>query len=507
MSESLTPTLELSGISKSFGSVTAVDGIDLVIMPHEVVGLIGENGAGKSSLLKIMTGNYQPDGGSMSVNGRQVRFRTPKEATHAGIGVVHQEQSLLTNLSVAENIEMNSASAKGGATRFGLYRWGLMNRRAAECLAKVGADIDPRARVADLPFVDRQMVEIARAMNLSVATGSPLLILDEPTSVLEKDEIVILEREINVVREFGSVVFVSHRLDEILRVCTRVVVMRAGRIVADLPVEDADHDELFRLMIGRESRAEAERPADASVADPVVTIEALSRRGEYENVSLSLVPGRITAIVGANGSGRESVARAVFGAERSDAGRVAFQGDDVTNWSITRAVSSGVAYVPSERKTEGIVGGMTAEENLTLARGGASRRGPFIDRRSRRRIAEGWFDRLDVRPGVVSLPLEQFSGGNQQKVVMAKWLNDPGLRVLLLDHPLRGLDPGAAETVNAQIVAACSAGVAVLLLPDTLEEALTMADEIIVMRDGVVTATFESAVEKPTSLELMENLV
>ena len=504
------PTLKLTGVHKQFGRVTACNNISMEVRRNEVLGLIGENGAGKSSLLKILTGIYQPDEGSIEVNGRQVDFRRPQDAAAAGIGVVHQEQSLFTNLSVAENIAMHASGSRDQGTRYGIYRWRTLNREAAESLARVHAKVDPRAIVGDLSFVERQMVEIARALQIDEeAHGSPLVILDEPTSVLERGETEILEREIRDLKKIGSVIFVSHRLDEVLRICDRVVVMRSGEIVAERSAADVDEDELFRLMVGRNERAEIHaKNRDTGDTAPVLEVEGLGREHAYKDVSLTLVPGRIVTIVGTNGSGRESVCRAIFGAEPYDTGTLRVNGRDVRGWTMRDAVRSGIAYVPSERRVEGMVGGMDAAENLTLVHPGASRSGPFLRRRARSKIAKEWFERLDVRPGDPSLDLARFSGGNQQKVVMAKWLQAADdLKVLVLDHPLRGLDPGASETVNEQIRAATRRGAAVLLLADTLEEALHMGDEILVMRDGEVTARFDLSVEAPTTIDLLEKMV
>jgi ribose transport system ATP-binding protein len=334
-----------------------------------------------------------------------------------------------------------------------------------------------------------------------------LVILDEPTSVLERGETEILEREIRDLKRIGSVIFVSHRLDEVLRICDRVVVMRSGGIVAERSTADVDEDELFRLMVGRNERAEIHQKEGAAAAKPVLQVEGLGRTHIYKDVNISLTPGRTVAIVGTNGSGRESVCRAIFGAEAYDEGTLRVGGQEVRSWSMRQAVRSGIAYVPSERRVEGMIGGMDAAENLTLVHPGASRRGPFLLRRARTKIATEWFEQLDVRPRDPALDLGRFSGGNQQKVVMAKWLQADDLKVLVLDHPLRGLDPGAAETVNEQIRATCERGTAVLLLADTLEEALHMGDEILVMRDGEVTARFDLAVEAPTVIDLLEKMV
>ena len=502
------PALRLTGISKSFGRVTAVQDVSLEIRRNEVVGLIGENGAGKSSLLKILTGIHQPDSGTIEVQGRTARFRRPQDSVAAGIGVVHQEQSLLTNLSVAENLAMNTISKKDKATRFGWYRWKQLNQEAEAVLARVGSTVDPRTIVGELPFVDRQMVEIARALRVDeLAHVSPLVILDEPTAVLERDETETLEREIRSLRQLGSVVFVSHRLDEVMRICDRILVMRHGRLVADRPAGEVTPDELFQLMVGHSQKA-AQRPGVRERSGkPALEITDLAAEGAFREVSLTVHPGQCVAIVGTIGSGREELCRSVFGAHDYDAGTIRVDGKDVRHWSVRQAVRNGVAYVPAERKVEGMVGGLSGAENLTLVKPGRAASGPLLRPRARTRIAEEWFETLDVRPRDPELSLERFSGGNQQKVVMGKWLRDEDLKVLVLDHPLRGLDAGAAETVNEQIQAACERGAAVLLIADTIEDALDSAHVIVVMRDGEVTGHYDLSVEAATSLDLLERMV
>jgi ribose transport system ATP-binding protein len=503
------PALRLTGVSKSFGKVVAVDDVSLEIRRNEVVGLIGENGAGKSSLLKILTGIYQPDSGTIEAHGQMVKFRRPQDALSAGIAVVHQEQSLLTNLSVAENIAMSAVTHKDKGITFGWYRWKKLNQTAREVLARVGSTVDPRATVGDLPFVQRQMVEIARALRVDeIVDVPPLVILDEPTAVLERDETETLEREIRKLRELGSVVFVSHRLDEVLRICDRILVMRHGRLVADRLVSEVTQEDLFQLMVGHASAA-PQRAVDRSFADsaPALEFRDVSRKGAYRNVSLAVHPGQCVAIVGTLGSGREELCRAAFGAESYDSGEILFAGEDIRRWTMRKAVKSGVGYVPAERKVEGMVGGLPASENLILANPGAAAAGPLLRPGQRKRLAAEWFETLDVRPLAPEQKLERFSGGNQQKVVMAKWLKSENLQVLVLDHPLRGLDAGAAETVNAQIREACARGVGVLLIADTLEEALESAHIVVVMRDGQVTASYDLSVDTTTTLDLLERMV
>ena len=370
------PALKLTNITKSFGPVTAVDDVSLEIPRNQVIGLIGENGAGKSTLLKILTGLHEPDSGVMEVAGKPVRFRRPQDAAAAGFGVVHQEQSLLTNLSVAENIAMNALSSKDNATKGGWYRWGQLNREAEAILARVGAKIDPKAIVGDISFVDRQMVEIARALRVDeMVHATPIVILDEPTSVLERNETAILEREIADLKNIGSVIFVSHRLDEVLRICDRIVVMRSGKVVADRSTESVTEDELFQLMIGHAARATKSAAADRDAgAEPLLQVSGLTRKGEYKNVDLTRASRPLRGASSApwdpaanRWSGRCSApSRSTPAPSPTAASRLAV-------WSAAQATRSGIAYVPAERKTEGMVGGMSAAENLVLARDGQVR--------------------------------------------------------------------------------------------------------------------------------------
>ena len=480
-----TPTvLKLENISRAFGHVSAVKSISLEIKRGEVIGLVGENGAGKSTLLKILSGVEQPDSGTMEINGKTVTFRSPNDAVRAGVGVVHQEQSLFTNLTVAENLDTRNAG------RIGRKNWKRVNSECVAALKKIGVELDPTARVSDLSFVDRQMVEIARAVSVDPnMTGTPLIILDEPTAVLEQTETEVLEREIRKLKEIASVIFVSHRLDEIMRICDRVVVMRSGRIVSDKKTSEVTKDDLFRDMAGGMSQtAHAIRKRFTDGAKPAIEVHELSRKGKFKNITFTARPGEIIAFVGSNASGRGAVVRAIFGAEAYDSGTIGVKGKRVLRWSIRKAVQAGLAYLPAERKVEGMISGMSATRNVALVYQGDGASGPFLRLRKLAEAAQSWFDRLDVRPNTISKPLINFSGGNQQKVVLAKWLNSPYTDVLLLDHPLRGLDVGAAQTVNGEIIKACENGASVILLPDTIEEALEMADEIIVMRDGEISA-------------------
>ena len=503
MTSSATPVLRLTDVTCSFGAVSAVKSVSFEIKRGEVVGLVGENGAGKSTLIKILAGTVPPDEGSrVEINGNLCNFRGPKDAFRAGVGVVHHEQSLFTNQTVAENIDQHR-SASDRLSRWGFQDWSRINRDAAAALEKVGVKLDPKTPVRELSFVDRQMVEIARAVCIDPTFGgSPLIVLDEPTAVLERKETAVLEREIRNLKEFASIIFVSHRLDEILRICDRVVVLRSGSLILDKSTKDVTKDELFQAMAGRESQAaRGKRPPLPARGKPAIEVREFTRKKHYRDISFATYPGHIVALVGSNSSGSGSLMRAMFGAEKYDSGSIEVQGHHVSSWSIRRAVDAGLAYVPAERKVEGMVGGYSATHNIALVHPGEAAIGPFVSPRRSARMAQAWFDRLDVHPNVISRALGQFSGGNQQKICLAKWLNSDHMSVLLLDHPLRGLDVGAAQTVNAQIRHACDNGAAVVLIPDTIEEALETADDIIVMRDGEISARYDMRVDVDLSVE------
>lgn len=508
MTASVPPVLKLSNISRTFGKTKAVSNVSLTIKKGEVIGLTGENGAGKSTLLKILAGIERPDEGVMEMNGKVVSFKSPNDAFRAGVGVVHQEQALFTNLTVAENIAYQKGSQTGLA-RFGIKNWAQMNADATAVLDKIGFKLDPRARVGDLSFVDRQMVEIARAVCVEPGPGAtPLIILDEPTAVLEQAEVEVLEREILKLRKFASVIFVSHRLDEVIRICDRVVVMRHGVLTSDRSTKGITRQDLFRAMVDDAPAASTHtRTALPANARPAIEVRGLSLEGKFRDMSFAAYPGRITALVGTNGSGRGSLVRAMFGAERYDAGTILVDGQPVSEWTIRKAVAAGLAFVPAERKVEGMIGGYPGTRNIALVHQRSAMVGPLLHPGRMAAIAQTWFDQLDVNPNNIHQPLDQFSGGNQQKVVLSKWLSAPSLKVLMLDHPLRGLDVGVSQAVNAQIRKACQNGAAVVLLPDTIEEALEMADEILVMRDGQISARHDLSESGLAIKEIVSEMV
>ncbi len=501
--------LEVRGLVKHYPGVKALDGVDLVVHEHEVLGLAGENGAGKSTLLKALVGLVKPDAGEIWVRGEQVRLKSVVDAADHGIGMVFQEQSLVPNLTAAENIVLGS---EGPGIRRGVYRWDAMRRLAQQQLDKIGSHIDPLARTDTLSFAERQMVEIAKVLRIEERTHhSPVIILDEPTSVLESKEIETLFDQIRRLRAFASVVFVSHRLDEVLDVCDRVCVLRGGQSVGEVPTAGAVPADLHRMMIGSTGSGSHYHDDAAELATeqrrPMLSARGLSGR-TFRDVDLDVHAGEIVGIVGVHGSGREDVCRALFGAEPTTAGEVTLDGEKLDLSSTRAACSAGICYVPAERKIEGMVGPMSVADNMTLTNQKARCAGPLVVPKKQASLVDTWIKRLSIRTPGRDTAIQRLSGGNQQKVVLARWLVGGDIRLLLLDHPTRGLDIGARSEVYRLMRELAASGVATVLLADSLEEAIGMADRILVMNDGRVASEVSCASgAKPTPLDLVKEMV
>jgi ribose transport system ATP-binding protein len=503
------PALEVRGLVKHYPGVKALDGVDLVVRQHEVLGLAGENGAGKSTLLKALVGLVRPDAGEIYVRGERVKLRSVVDAADHGIGMVFQEQSLVPNLTAAENIVLGS---EGKGVRAGVYRWDAMRKMAQEQLDKIGSHIDPLARTDTLSFAERQMVEIAKVLRIEQRSShAPVIILDEPTSVLESKEIETLFTQVRRLREFASVVFVSHRLDEVLDVCDRVSVLRSGQSVGELPTQGAVPAELHRMMIGSTGSDDHYHDgADKCAEDkrrPMLTVRGLSGKG-FAGVDLDVEAGEIVGIVGVHGSGREDVCRALFGAEPTTAGEVTLDGKKLDLSGTRAACAAGIGYVPAERKIEGMVGPMSVADNMTLTKQGARCSGPIVSPRKQAGLVDKWIERLSIRTPHRGTAIQRLSGGNQQKVVLARWLVAGDIKLLLLDHPTRGLDIGARSEVYRLMRELAESGVATVLLADSLEEAIGMSDRIVVMSDGRATKHVDCpSGAKPTPLDLVKEMV
>ena len=503
------PVLVATGLSKRYGQAYALKELDLTLRVGEVVGLIGQNGAGKSTLLKLLTGVEQPDAGSIKLRGRTVSLQSVADAGQHGIGIVFQEQSLVSNLTVAENILLGRQS---DATRGGLYNWPQMRREAQRYLTVAGSDAAPTDVVEDLTFVDRQSVELAKVLALEDRVDGALVILfDEPTSVLSASEIQGLFAQIRRLKARAAIVFVSHRMDEVLEVSDRVMVLRDGGLVSEHSARAVKEHDLHRQMVGTE-RAEdyylrQDRP-DLDAAPTLLSAKGLSRRGSFEGISFNVRAGEIIGIAGVVGSGREALCRALFGADPATTGSLELQGKQLRVEAPANAVRYGIGFIPAERRVQGMVSGRSIAENMTLAATPfISWRGVARNPRRERRLVASWAERLRVKMPSAAAEIQQLSGGNQQKVVLAKWLAVPNLKVLILDHPTRGLDVGAKGDVYAAIREATRNGIGVVLLSDTLEELTGLADTVIVMRDGEESGRFDLDAEHATSEDLVKLMV
>ncbi|MEZ5218850.1 MAG: sugar ABC transporter ATP-binding protein [Ilumatobacteraceae bacterium] len=471
--------LELRSISKSYPGVRALDRVDLDLHAGEVLALVGENGAGKSTLIKILSGAAQPDSGEILIDGEPVRLQTPADADRLGIATVYQEFNLFPALTVAENVMFGRLPR-----RHGLLDWSQTRDRAQAILDRLGTDIDASRRVADLSVAEQQMVEIAKALVREVR----VLILDEPTAVLGGHDVEQLTAMVDRLRESGvGVIFVSHRLDEVFDLADRYAVLKDGQPAGRGDVTDIDHDGLVAKMVGRE--ISHERQASSARGDELLRVEGLTRHGAFHDVSFTLHAGEVLGVAGLRGAGRTEVARAIFGADRIDAGTIHLSGEAVDVSSPSVAIRRGIGLVPEERKTQGLLVNLPTPPNVSLARH-TKRRALIASPAGERATATEYVERLRIRVPRLDQPTVQLSGGNQQKVVLAKWL-EAGVSVLILDEPTRGIDIGAKAEVYETIRALCAAGIGVLLISSELPELLTLSDRIAVMCQGGLVAVLD----------------
>ena len=473
------PVVELTGIEIGFPGVKALDGVSLRLLPGEVHALMGENGAGKSTLIKALTGVYAIDAGSLKVDGQEHRFSGPAESQAAGISTVYQEVNLCTNLTVAENMLLGREPR-----RLGRIHTRAMNRRAAEVLARLGLDVDPTSTLGSHPIAVQQLVAIARAVDVD----AKVLVLDEPTSSLDADEVRVLFDVVRSLRDQGvAVLFVSHFLDQVFELSDRMTVLRNGRFVAEHRTAEITQLELVQEMIGRELEV-LERldrqPADpaAPAAEPVLKVVGLGRSGELEATDLALHEGEVVGVAGLLGSGRTELARLLVGADVADRGEVQVGGRTRPWRSPRQAIDAGVAFSSEDRRAEGVVGDLTVADNMILAL--QATRGWLrpVPQRTKDELVRRYIEALDIRPADPNALMRNLSGGNQQKVLLARWLiTEP--RLLVLDEPTRGIDVGAKAQIQQLVAELAADGMAVVFISAELEEVLRPADRVVVMRD------------------------
>ena len=477
---SATPAaLELNSATKSFGAVAALTDGTIEIRSGEIHALVGENGAGKSTLVKILAGVYQPDSGHFTVDGENVSFRSPADSKAAGISVIYQEPTLFPDLTVAENIFIGR-QPRG---RLGLIDRATMRAEARELFTRLGVPVDPDRVAEGLSIADQQIIEIAKAISLDAR----ILVMDEPTAALSGVEVDRLFAVARSLRDRGTgILFISHRFDEVFDLCDRITVMRDGAFIATHDTPDITVDGLVREMVGRDI-ATLFPKQDAAIGEAVLSVSNLTRAGVFTDISFDVRAGEIVALAGLVGAGRTEVARAVFGIDRYDTGTVLLSGKPIRAYSPQSAIDAGMGFVPEDRRKQGLVMDLSVARNVTLTLRRTLARFGLINAKDERRVAEEWSARLQVKTGSQDLSVATLSGGNQQKVVIAKWLATAP-RLLIVDEPTRGIDVGTKAEVHRLISELAVQGIAVLMISSELPEVLGMADTILVMHEGRISA-------------------
>jgi len=471
----------LQNVTKHFGGVTAVEGVDFDLRPGEVHALVGENGAGKSTLMKIVHGLYEPDKGTLDVGGEAVEFSSPRDAEDAGIAMIPQELDLFPDLSVTENLFVGRHRPR---TRWGTLDRNAMRAEARERLRSLGVDLDVTTTVKRLSAANQQIVAIARAL----VGEAKAVVMDEPTASLTEREVQQLFRIISDLTSDGvGVVYISHRLDEIFTISDRITVLRDGHHITTAPANELDAEELVRLMVGRPLNELFTRSPHSS-GEVALEVHGLSRAGEFEDVDLVVHQGEIVGLSGLVGAGRSEVAQCIFGIRSPESGEIRVDGEDVRIHSPQAAMERGIFYVPEERRSQGLILPFSIKNNITLSILDRISRFGFVPR-AERQTADRFAKNLSIRGAQMSDPVSRLSGGNQQKVVLAKSLaREPS--ILLLDEPTRGIDVGAKSEIYRLIDELAKEGKAILLISSELEEVLSMSDRVVVMREGEITGEF-----------------
>jgi len=506
-----TSTVALTGISKHYGAVHALRSVSLQVSTGEVLGLVGENGAGKSTLIGILSGNVRPDEGSMTIDGEPAPLGDSRKLSGLGVSVVVQEQSLVDALRVYENIYLGHEDLFGG---WGLSRRKRLRHRADALLRDMHVEgVSGDSVVADLTYPQRQFVEIAKAFAMAEHTSRPpLILLDEPTSALSEHEADLLFLLIEKWRDRAAFIYVSHILLDVLKLSTRLLVLRDGRTIDTLPNEGITDSRLHELMVGRERSVDYYREdaqQGATSAEMMLELRGGGREGGFADVDLDIRPGEIVGLAGVVGSGKSELAAAMAGAEPLQSGTLSVGGRVRHRWNVPRAVDDGVFYVPPERATDSLFGSLTVRSNISIG---------FLDLvsyqpihllrlKAEKRKADALAKRLNVKTPNLSTPIGELSGGNQQKAVFARWMARK-CRVLILDDPTRGIDVGTREEIYTLIRDLAGQGVGILLCAESLEEIIGLSDRIVVLRDGRVSGEIPApASAKPSEVDVIRYMM
>ena len=485
------PVLRLEGIVKTFPGVRALDGVSFSVLPGEVHALMGENGAGKSTLMKVLGGIHRPDDGAIYVGGERVVMAGPLEAKANGIVFIHQELSLATELSVAENVYLGELPRK----RFGRVDWKTLAARTNAILKKLKAPFDARTRVGDLSIANQQMVEIARALTVDARA----VIFDEPTASLTDAEKVVLFDVISDLTADGvGIIYISHRMEEIFKITDRITVLRDGQYQGTVATRDVDEEAVTQMMIGR--KLDLSRSAlDHELGEVALEVRGLSCGELYRDVSFQVRRGEVLGFYGLVGAGRTEIAETLFGLRDPSAGEILIDGEAVRIRSPADAIARGVSLVPEDRKGQGLVLGMNCRDNMTLPQVDDLKAGPFMAEGAEIAIFDQYRDKLDIRTPGWRQKVGNLSGGNQQKIVIGKWLSmHPS--VLIVDEPTRGIDVGSKSEIHKLLRELAAQGYAVMVISSEMPEVLHVSDRIVAMYSGRVMRTFTAGEVTENSL-------
>lgn len=475
--------LEMRHVSKRFAATQALKDVSLALYPGEVHTLLGENGAGKSTLIKIMTGIHQPDTGDILIDGKPAHLHNSAQAQAYGIGAIYQEPLVFPDLNIAENIFISHRN------RGLIVNWGKMYRDAEVVLSKLGVALDVHAQARGLPLASQQTVEIAKAISMNVR----ILIMDEPTASLSAHEVDQLFKVVDTLRKSGvAVLFISHRMDEVFHISDRITIFRDGQLISSAPAKEVTPEKAIIDMVGRDM-GELYTKEPTTPGQPVLSVRDLGRSGIFSGMNFDVHAGEVLGFSGLIGSGRTDVALSIFGIAPADSGQILYEGQPVQINSPQQAIRMGIAYVPEDRRQHGLIIPMAISSNISLPKlKSYTNRAGLIQPREETQISEQYKQRLSIRTPNVQLAVGKLSGGNQQKVVLSKWLNTKP-RLLILDEPTRGIDVGAKEEVHRLINDLAQQGIAILMISSDLPEVLAMSDRILVMREGRQMGIFSRA--------------
>ncbi|WLR51357.1 sugar ABC transporter ATP-binding protein [Bacillus tianshenii] len=477
------PLVEMKNISKSFSGNQVLKNVNFEVLPGEIHALMGENGAGKSTMMKILTGIYERDEGQIFAKGKEVHFKDAKEAENAGLAVIHQELNIIPYLTVAENMFLGKELTIG---RTGILRMGEMKKKTKEYLSRLGVDIDPDTLTGELSVGQQQMIEIARA----VATNAEVLIMDEPTAALTDREIEALFKVMNGLREEGvGIVYISHRMEEIFAMCDRISVLRDGEYIGTKAIKETNFDEIVKMMVGRQL-GERFPQRETKLGDERIRVDKLTCEGKFENISFSVKQGEILGVAGLMGAGRTEIVEAIFGSRSIKSGKVYIDSKEVKIKNPHDAIAVGIGFITEDRKDEGLVLGLSVRENIALTNLGKISNKTIVSTNKEYELVDSLIEKLKVKTASREQTVKSLSGGNQQKVVIGKWLGIQP-KILILDEPTRGVDVGAKKEIYQIMNQLTEQGVAIIMVSSELPEILGMSDRILVIHEGKATATLD----------------